>query len=226
MDEPDLPPQTSYPAPPWRAGGQMWMAAAASAGPLPLPADLTPVGSPRRLVIALARFNGTLSYNEFAVGSLVRRGTRVGLWCQRIWVDDAAALWGGRRLWGIPKELARFDWDGSTVSVTAGAELLASFSLGQPGRRLPPLPVPVTGFGLAEGRRMFLPGRVRARFALTSFRITSWSPPLPGLDDGQEALRAAVAIPARFRFPAGRDLGRDPSLPRSPDARPALLEDR
>lgn len=224
MDEPDLPPETSYPAPPWRAGGQMWMATVACAHPLPLPPDLTPVGSPRRLVIALARFKGTLSYNEFALGSLVRRGTRVGLWCQRIWVDDAASLWGGRRLWGIPKELARFDWDGSTVSVTSGAEPLASFSLGQPGRRLPPLPVPVTGFGLAEGRRMFLPGRVFARFALTSIRITGWSPLLPGLDDGQVDLRGAVAVPARFRFPAGRDLGRDPSFSRSPDVRQAQEE--
>ncbi len=226
MEESDLPPLTSYPAAPWRAGGQMWMAAATSADPLPLPPDLAPVGSPRRLVIGLARFNGTLSYNEFVIGSLVRRGARVGLWCQRIWVDDAASLWGGRQLWGIPKELARFDWDGSTVSVTAGAKLLASFGLGQPGRRLPLLPVPLTGFGLAEERRVFLPGRVFARFALTGIRITQWSPQLPGLGDGQQALRAVVADPARFLFPAGRDLGRDPSLPRSPATPSALQEER
>lgn len=226
MDEPDLPPQTTYPAPPWRAGGQMWMATATAAGPLPLPPDLSPVGSPRRLVIALARFNGTLSYNEFAVGSMVRRGARVGLWCQRIWVDDAASLWGGRKLWGIPKELARFDWDESTVSVSAGGELLASFSLGQPGPRLPGMPIPVTGFGLAEDRRVFLPGRVVARFALASIRITGWSPLLPALGDGKRDLRGAVADPAQFRFPAGRDLGRDPSFQRVPDARPALQEER
>lgn len=226
MDEPDLPPQTSYPAPPWRATGQMWMAAAAAVDPLPLPPDLTPVGSPRRLVIALTRFNGTLSYDELAVGSLVRRRGRVGIWCHRIWVDDAASLWGGRQLWGIPKELARFDWDGSTVSVTSGAGLLASFSLGPPGRRLPPLPAPGTGFGLAGDHRMFLPGRIFARFALTSIRITGWSPLLPGLSDGQPALRAVAAAPARFRFPAGRDLGRAPSFPRSPGARSALQEDR
>jgi hypothetical protein len=226
MDEPDLPPETSYPAPPWRAAGRMWMATVSCAGSLPLPPDLAPVGSPRRLVIALARFNGTLNYSEFAVGSFVRRGTRVGLWCQRIWVDDAASLWGGRRLWGIPKEMARFDWDGSTVSVTVGAEPLASFSLGQPGRSLPPLPVPVTGFGLADDRRMFLPGWVLARFGLTRIRITGWSPLLPGLDDGQQDLRGAVADPARFRFPAGRDLGRSPSFSPSPDVRPALREER
>lgn len=226
MDGPGLPPRTTYPAPPWRATGQLWMAATAAADPLPVPPDLNPVGDPRRLIIALARFNGTLCYNEFAVGSLVRRGGRVGLWCHRIWVDDAASLWGGRQLWGIPKELAQFDWDGSTVSVTSGARLMASFSLGPAGRRLPPLPVPVTGFGLAGDRRMFLPGRVLARFALTSIRITGWSPLLPELGDGQSALRAAVATPARFRFPSGRDLGRSPDFPRSPDARPALREGR
>lgn len=226
MDEPDLPPQTSYPAPPWRATGQMWMATATAVGPLSVPPDLTIVGNPRRLVIALARFNGTLSYDEFAVGSMVRRRGRMGLWCHRIWVDDAASLWGGRQLWGIPKELARFDWDGSTVSVTSGARLLASFSFGPPGRRLPPLPIPVTGFGLVEDRLVFLPGRVLARFALTSIRIAGWSPLLPELGDGQSALRAVVATPARFRFPVGRDLGRYPSFPRSPDVRPALQEDR
>jgi hypothetical protein len=226
MNEPDLPPQTSYPAPPWRAEGQMWTATVTAVGPPPVPPDLTLVGNPRRLVIALARFNGTLCYDEIAVGSLVRRRGLVGLWCHRVWVDDAASLWGGRQLWGIPKELARFDWDGSTVSVTSGVEPLASFSLGPPGRRLPPLPVPVTGFGLAGDRRMFLPGRVLARFALTSIRITGWSPLLPGLGGGQSALRAVVAVSARFRFPVGRDLGRAADFPRSPDARPALQEDR
>jgi hypothetical protein len=70
------------------------------------------------------------------------------------------------------------------VPVTDGAKPLASFSLGQPGRRLPLPPVPVTGFGLAEDRRVFLPGRVLARFALISIRITGWSPLLPGLGDG------------------------------------------
>jgi hypothetical protein len=224
MAEPDLPPRTSYPAPPWLATGRLWMAAASAAAPLPLPPDLTSIGSPRRLVIALARFTGALPYDEFGIGSLVRGHGRVGLWCHRIWVNDAAALWGGRELWGIPKELAQFDWDGSAVSVTSGARPLASLTLGAPGRRLPALPVPVTGFGLADERRMFLPGRVLARFALTRIRVTDWSPLLPGLAGSRPSLRAAVADPARFRFPAGRDLGPDPSHPAG--ARPALQERR
>ena len=100
------------PPPPWLATGQCgWP-------PRPPPVGsrfrltFPPWAARGRLVIALARFRGTLSYDEFAVGSLVRRGTRGGLWCQRIWIDDAASLWGGRRLWGIPKQLARFDWTG------------------------------------------------------------------------------------------------------------------
>ncbi|HCJ29372.1 MAG TPA: acetoacetate decarboxylase [Pseudomonas sp.] len=54
---------------------------------------------------------GTLRYDELAVAVLVRgKGLLVPAGTvTAIWVDDAVSAEGGRRLWHIPKALARFE---------------------------------------------------------------------------------------------------------------------
>lgn len=54
---------------------------------------------------------GTLRYDELAFAVLVRgKGLLVPAGSvTAIWVDNAVSMHGGRRLWGIPKAMARFE---------------------------------------------------------------------------------------------------------------------
>ncbi|MEU6709806.1 acetoacetate decarboxylase family protein [Streptomyces wuyuanensis] len=113
------PPEVTYPPPPWHCTGRMWLTTAECVHKIAVPSDLDTLGGGRRIVIGLVRYEaGTLCCDELVVGPLVRSGRRIGLLAQHIWVDDPASLWGGRRLWGIPKQLASFSWDGPTVTTS------------------------------------------------------------------------------------------------------------
>ena len=52
--------------------------------------------------------NSILAYRELLAAVLVRRGWRVRIHIPAIWVDSEISRDGGRSLWAIPKELARF----------------------------------------------------------------------------------------------------------------------
>lgn len=63
--------------------------------------------------ILLARYHDTAvgPYNELIFTSgLHRLGSHVGFHISQIYVDSASSLLGGRLNWGVPKELADFDW--------------------------------------------------------------------------------------------------------------------
>lgn len=106
----------AFPAEPWRlqgdAGGSLWaVPRAAVAGRLPQ--GVRPLGWGRRvlLVTAWACYGGpdsVLAYRELLAAVPVRIGRRIGLSVAWIWVDDPASALGGRVLWGLPKEMARF----------------------------------------------------------------------------------------------------------------------
>lgn len=109
----------SYPPEPWDLLGQLH----ASAFLVPLadvPVDLPPGCRPVRLgrfgIVGTAWVSyepgGVLSYREVMATLLVRRGRRVLPTIVRIWVDSEQSRDGGRALWGIPKDLATFDFDG------------------------------------------------------------------------------------------------------------------
>ncbi|WP_211588695.1 acetoacetate decarboxylase family protein [Allorhizocola rhizosphaerae] len=223
MTDDALPPEVAYPSPPWRMTGRLWMAFVRTAADVAVPADLAPVGGRRRLAVALVRYEaGTLRYDEFAVGPLVRRGARVGVLTEHIWVDDPASLWGGRRLWGIPKLMARFDWhDNDRVSVHSGHDLIAELVLRPARWRLPPMPIPAAGFGQIDDQRTYLRGRCVARPAPARVDIMGWSDRLPALagtagpassgagpTSSVAGLPAMELAPCRFAFPHGRVLGK------------------
>lgn len=58
---------------------------------------------------------GILTYGELAMGIIVKqRGARrYGAVTPLIWVDSEQSLHGGRAMWNLPKELARFELDRS-----------------------------------------------------------------------------------------------------------------
>jgi hypothetical protein len=208
MTDSALPPEVDYPLPPWRTSGRLWIALARADADVTVPHDVTAGGSPRRLVVAVVRYEtGTLTYDEFSVGSLVRRGARIGVLAPHIWVDEPASLWGGRRLWGIPKRLGRFEWRDDGVSIHDGDGPIADLVIRPSSRwRLPTLPVPAAGFGQIGDDRTYLAGRCRARISATRVDITGWSPRLPRLA-ATSGVSAYDFGQCRFAFPAGRVLG-------------------
>ncbi|MEU2793287.1 acetoacetate decarboxylase family protein [Streptomyces sp. NPDC007100] len=206
-----------YPPPPWHLRGHLWGGLfAAESCPAP-PADLSPV-LPRSLAVLLIRYReGTLVYDELLVGTLARRGLRIGVHVHRIWVDDAQSMWGGRRIWGVPKELAEFRWHGPRVRVTDGEGLVATLGVTSKGPSLPRLPLPLAAFGSLDGTRTFITARFSARPSAGSLRTHEWSARLPALRRPDAPLGLAAAS-FDIRLPAPALLPR--RSPRSGQQRP------
>ena len=100
--------------------------------------------------VLLARYGdgATLGYDELIVfAGAVRAGGRRGMWVSHIYVDLPASVAGGRRIWGLPKELAEFGWGPRAVSVHGLLEARIS--------RAPvkaPVPLRPSTFGRRDGR--------------------------------------------------------------------------
>ena len=105
------------------------------------------------LYISTYQSGSILQYNELIVISgLVGYSGEWGGWISHIYVDDEDSVAGGREIWGLPKELAEFHWEGTdTVTVSQGKNLLCRLTYSQPSLSLPlSLKVPV--FGYQQGR--------------------------------------------------------------------------
>jgi acetoacetate decarboxylase len=96
-----------------------------------LPSGVEPVAVlPKRTVAGffVGRYGrgSTLEYSELiAVCALVRAAGRYGFWVSHIYVDHELSRAGGRQIWGLPKELAEFDWTEGGVTVRrSGVPLL------------------------------------------------------------------------------------------------------
>lgn len=179
------PPEVSFPPAPWHLRGRMWAGLFRTDAPVPLPAGLKRVLGARWLVVLLVRYEpgGTLHYDELALGIPARRGLRLGLWVDALWVSDAAGMWGGRRIWGLPKQMARFDWeeDGSTARVEDATGTVAAFTLDRPAARLPVPWLPAPFWGRREDASWtFTPARLHgARLGRGGMRRIEGSARLP-----------------------------------------------
>ncbi|MCY7322591.1 MAG: acetoacetate decarboxylase family protein [Phormidesmis sp. CAN_BIN36] len=75
----------------------------------------------------------SLEYSELIViAGLVKRGQTIGAWVSHIYVDNPDSVSGGREIWGMPKELATFDWQtgAQRVVVQQEGQVLCSLSAG------------------------------------------------------------------------------------------------
>ena len=137
----------TYPPPPW---------------PMVGPVLIVP-GPGRALLLGDWREGDGLQYSELATlhGPLVRRG-RPAFWVDTMHVDLTASREGGRRIWGVPKELATFAWRDAGCTVTDDDGVLAGLSWSAPQTSVP---LPAWGFfaGDVDGppRRARLAGTVR-----------------------------------------------------------------
>jgi hypothetical protein len=109
----------SYPPAPWRLVGRgvqtLHTVDVRDVRPLvPRELSIVQVWPGRTLgVVAFAHYGpgSDLEYNELIVAPALVRGERgAGVWISHIYVDDPASLEGGREIWGVPKELADFEW--------------------------------------------------------------------------------------------------------------------
>lgn len=148
----------SYPPEPWvlhgRACVSVWSVPVAALPPLPV----RPVTLRGRAVVGTAFVDYRppgLAYRELLAAVLVRHGPRVGVSITRIWVDSPVSRAGGRELWGIPKELAEFDWGSGFLASARDAGGPIAAVRGVPGRFGPRLPAATStwqafGDGLAR----------------------------------------------------------------------------
>jgi hypothetical protein len=116
-----LPERVSYPPAPWNLKGHLygslWLVPRREIT-ASVPDELQVITNPLGYSCAFAGFveyreGSPLTYHELLGGILVRRkgSARLALHVTHIWVDSVASLYGGRELWGVPKELASFKFD-------------------------------------------------------------------------------------------------------------------
>jgi hypothetical protein len=113
---------------------------------------------------------GTLRYHELIV---FERATARGMVVGHIYVDSEQSLHGGRSIWGLPKELAEFEYTPRTFSARQGGQLLLRARIRRrPGRIRMPIAGPFTSpAGDTVGR-----GWIKAAPALVELEIPISSP--------------------------------------------------
>jgi hypothetical protein len=157
---------------------------------------------------------GVLQYNELLAAVLMRAGLRPRVTITDIWVDSAVSRDGGRELWGIPKDLARFAITGmqATAATDAGPLVRATITRGLrlPGR----WPI---GFRVVQSLHSRpKTSRVRATARL-AFGRSRWAFPSGGRLSylaGRRPLLTVTAYDFRMAF------GEAPAVPRRPTVDP------
>ncbi|HEY7848456.1 MAG TPA: acetoacetate decarboxylase family protein [Ktedonobacterales bacterium] len=204
------PPETPYPPAPWRAYAQCWLGLFRSDRPATLPAGLHPLLGARARVVALVRYlpGSTLVYDELIIATPALLGARPGLAVEYIWVDSLASLWGGRRIWGLPKELADFTWSERSVRVSDGAGPLMTLDVARSdaARGGPALPLATASIGRLGGAWAYSVFPLRARLGhlgRADLRLHDLSPRF-GFTLSERRLLAAAARDCRISFPAAR----------------------
>jgi hypothetical protein len=197
----------AYPPAPWSLRGRMYVSVFAlrvrDLPPIPSELDgaVRVVRIGRRAFVGAAWVDyqpgGDMAYHELLAAVLMRAGLRPRVTITHIWVDSDDSRDGGRQLWGIPKQLAAFDFSDALTGTAVLARDIASATVRRRrGVRLPigfrvtqvrdgkPLTTPVrstASCGLARvawevdpgGPLGFLAGRrPLLSFAATDFRMT------------------------------------------------------
>jgi hypothetical protein len=211
-----------YPPQPWSLRGQLrlavWLVPVRDVPPIP--SELSPavrvVRLGRRAIVGAAWVQyepgGVLHYNELLAAVLTRAGLRPRVTITDIWVDSVESRDGGRALWGIPKDLARFEFGGVSARAARDGEALAEATFTQ-GARLPgrwPL-----GFKVVQSLNGApKTSRVRANARLSLGR-SRWSIPTGGplgYLAGRRPMLTATAGDFRMLFgaaaPANAEAGR------------------
>lgn len=117
----------SYPAPPWNLQGfslqALHLIDVDRVRPL-IPDSLSilsifPGKAIGGIYVASYESGSILKYNELiVVSALVYTTGKIGAWISHIYVDQLDSVAGGREIWGLPKQMAQFNWkQDKTLSV-------------------------------------------------------------------------------------------------------------
>ena len=199
---------SGYPQEPWELHGQLHT----SVFLVPLhavPVDEVPPGwRPVRLgplaIVGTAWVSyepgGVLSYRELMATVLVRRGRHLAPSIARIWVDSVPSRDGGRALWGIPKELADFEFRGTEFAATADGHAIATGTV-RPVAWLPGRwPVRFSVAQALDGRAKVTPVRSRSRLGLSRARFAADPSGPLGFLAGRRPLLTLTVGDFRMRF--------------------------
>lgn len=197
-----MPDSDSYPPAPWHAHGYAWAGIFRASRDATLPRGLAPLLPARWRMLALVRYlpGSTLAYDELIVGPVVRAGMRPGIYVEHISVDSVASLWGGRRVWGLPKRLARFAWHGDYCRISDENGLLASLRVRRGTSALPALPAVAAAFGVLGGRLAYLFAPVWMRPGRAELHVSLWSSRF-GYRLGRRPLASVAGAPFAATFP-------------------------
>ncbi|MGW6934127.1 acetoacetate decarboxylase family protein [Lentzea sp. NPDC054927] len=118
-----------YPAEPWHMQGSLVISVfrvprkLVPRAHLPSEAKLISLAGKVFVAVAFVSYEpgSELTYEELLVATPVRDEGRVAVSVPQIWVDSEASRDGGREMWGIPKQLARFGEGSSIASIAAVA---------------------------------------------------------------------------------------------------------
>jgi acetoacetate decarboxylase len=122
-----------------------------------------------------------MEYNELIVVSAIASyAGKWGAWISHIYVDNPNSVAGGREIWGLPKELAQFNWEGSDsvkasplgyrVTVSQGNLQLCSLNYSQQGLVFP-LPFSGNVFSAASTNLLMFKGEFQSRIALIKCEV-------------------------------------------------------
>jgi hypothetical protein len=171
----------TYPAAPWRLSGRALailrlVPIERIAPQVPKPLSIIPIAPGRTLsIFYVAQYgeSSTLQYHECIVApALVRKGARVGAWISNIYVDNELSMEAGRDIWGLPKQLAKFDWRWEERGRVAMIHDEATFEL--VGSQVPtrwPMPVVAGAFGSLGSELKWFAVRGGARVAKSEGKL-------------------------------------------------------
>lgn len=125
--------------------------------------------------VYVARYNSdsTLPYSELIVASgLVQHNRQIGSWISHIYVDNPQSVEGGREIWGLPKELAEFEWrTDASVKVTQAGIVLCTLNCNW---QIPGLSQPLSSpvFSLQNNELICFTGDWRSKFNLAGVKLS------------------------------------------------------
>ncbi len=118
--------EQQYPPEPWTLCGDafvsVWRLPEQELPALPVGVEPITVAGNGFVVTAWVDYQeqGMLSYRELMATVAVHNGAKPAASITHIWVDSETSLAGGRELWRIPKDMAKFEWrSGRAITATA-----------------------------------------------------------------------------------------------------------
>lgn len=175
-----------YPAPPWTLRGfamQTLQPIDIDRARLYVPSELEivsffPGKTLGGIYVSTYGTGSALQYSELiVVSAFTRQDNRFGAWISHIYVDNPDSVAGGREIWGLPKELADFEWQigkPHCVTVRQQGQLLCKF---EATWQLPGVPVPFAIGSFSQSAQNLLWFLAESRLRLSAISTTVVVPP-------------------------------------------------